>query len=73
MKPVRAQVALARVGKNGEEALSTSQFAGDNTACMKNRSRRNAAQDSFICTEAASGGTGFIVGNGHNPIDYVSI
>jgi hypothetical protein len=73
MKPVRAEVAFSSVGKNGEEALSGSEFASGNAACMKNRASRNAAEDTFLCREAVSGGSGFFVGNCHYTIDHVSV
>src|SRR6476661_8726956 len=69
MKPVRAQVALTAIGKNGENTLSRPEFAGGNAAGMKDRASRYAAEDTFLFREAVGCGSGFFVGHCNNPID----
>src|SRR5690242_1350832 len=73
VKPVGAQVALARIGEDGEDPFSLAEFTSGNAACMKDRAGRNAAENTFLCREAVSGRSGFFISHYNDAIDHASV
>src|SRR6188768_4228771 len=72
-KQLRGKIALTGVRKNGERAFSPSKILRHGAGSMKYRAGRHSAENSFELCKAACRGTCFLIMNGENLIDHVSI
>src|SRR5438067_221780 len=62
-KQLRAEITFARIREDGEHAFAGSQFLGGLACGVKNRTGRNATEDSFQFRESTCGGASVVVGD----------
>src|SRR5262245_26020365 len=72
-KQLRTQIALARIGQDGQDSFPFSQLFRCQASGVQDRSGRYTTKDAFHFGEPAAGIARVIVGNRNQAIDYLAV
>src|SRR4030095_15215504 len=70
---LRAEVALAGVGQDGEHTFTVAEFRSDQAAGVKNRSRGDPAKNPLLLRKTARRAPRIVIRNRDEPIHHVFV